>query len=458
MRNTRLWHIVFSLLGLCLVFLLVACGQSTASATGNSSGHGNSNSSSGTTQSTAGTSSKQISSGSNSTTTQSMPATLTSCPAAGTARQAVMAPLALGNHSNLVYIVNQGTSFAPTVGILKRYDIVTGAKTEIVRLPNTSISEAQISSDGQWILFVSLANGQSKLQLVRMDGKGLQTLFCGAGTPGNSIFGSQWSNNEKLIVFAQGGQPTSSISMIDITTGSLEVLLQAHQTIGFEPRTWLDNTHVYLVNLPTDGPPDTLYLLDTSRGANQNYQNLPTVFSAMAQNVTFCWNFDSSYDATKLFVSECNAIANPNGPGSIGQKGPSSIRAYTTDGSSSSNPFITSTDQAITNVRVVTNSTILYQINTTTNGRNSDQNGLWKTDINGSNGLQLNHINGNLNLFSQYPWSNVSRDGKLYAMQIYTGPSNRYQLLFGSMNGGTPTTFTDISDGTQLQTVGWTTM
>jgi hypothetical protein len=34
----------------------------------------------------------------------------------------------------------------------------------------------------------------------------------------------------------------------------------------------------------------------------------------------------------------------------------------------------------------------------------------------------------------------------------------RPPLVFGSLNGGSPTIFAYISDGTQLSIVGWTTM
>jgi hypothetical protein len=61
-------------------------------------------------------------------------------------------------------------------------------------------------------------------------------------------------------------------------------------------------------------------------------------------------------------------------------------------------------------------------------------------------------------LFSQYFWSNVSRDGKSYALEMSSSSTNRYTLLFGSLSGGTPTTFADISDGTVMQVAGWTRM
>src|SRR3979409_1666975 len=71
--------------------------------------------------------------------TVSMPPTQTSCPPGGTARAALLAPLGLGSHQNIVYIVNQGPSNAPTLGTLKRYDVTTGNKTEILNLSNTYI-------------------------------------------------------------------------------------------------------------------------------------------------------------------------------------------------------------------------------------------------------------------------------------------------------------------------------
>ena len=104
------------------------------------------------------------------------PTISTNCPAPGTARAAVMPPITLGTHPNIVYIVNEGTQAQPTFGTLKRNDIVTGNKVEIVKMAKTTVSEAQVSANGQWLLFVAQVSGQNKLQLVRMDGHFLQTL------------------------------------------------------------------------------------------------------------------------------------------------------------------------------------------------------------------------------------------------------------------------------------------
>ncbi len=67
-----------------------------------------------------------------------------------------------------------------------------------------------------------------------------------------------------------------------------------------------------------------------------------------------------------------------------------------------------------------------------------------------------------LNADSQYPWSNVSRDGNLYAVEQQTpqasGHPGTATLLFGSLSGGIPTRFAQASDGTGLSIVGWTVM
>src|SRR5689334_22405240 len=64
-----------------------------------------------------------------------VPPTQTSCPKEGTARAAITAPLVLGTHENVVYLLNeyqQATVTTPAfAGILQRYDTTTGKKTVI---------------------------------------------------------------------------------------------------------------------------------------------------------------------------------------------------------------------------------------------------------------------------------------------------------------------------------------
>ncbi len=64
-----------------------------------------------------------------------------------------------------------------------------------------------------------------------------------------------------------------------------------------------------------------------------------------------------------------------------------------------------------------------------------------------------------LNEFSQFPWSNVSRDGTKYVLQILTfsSSSTTYTMEYGSLQGGSPVVFASITS-VQLLTVGWATM
>ncbi len=89
-----------------------------------------------------------------------------------------MSSTTLGGHQNLVYIVNEFQGNTPTFGTLKRYDAATGRTTELIKIPDVSIFDAQISTDGQWMLFLARSATEEKLQLIRVNGQDLQTLYC----------------------------------------------------------------------------------------------------------------------------------------------------------------------------------------------------------------------------------------------------------------------------------------
>ncbi|MEO8971905.1 MAG: hypothetical protein ABI406_09960 [Ktedonobacteraceae bacterium] len=444
MRKIFMYRTMFAIIGCSLVLFMTACGSSgTTTASGTSVGH--------TTPTTPTTPAGKQTTPSPTSSTVAVPPTLTSCPAAGTARAGVFAHLALGNQANIVYIVNSSPT-GPPVGTLKRYNVATGAKTVIVNLPNTLITTAQLSADGQWILFIAQSAAGDKLQLVRMDGQGLQTLTCNIKQ--ESIFDPQWSTNQHSIVFGAGGAPgVSTVDLLNVATGALQVEVNHITSVAMYPRTWLDDTRIYLVNQPTDEPPDGLYILDTSRGANQNASSLQKVFDATSPNIGFgCWDFDSSYDGQYLFTSQC--IASDPRSGKTTQLGPGTILVHPATGGSPVNTVFSSSTQAITSVRAMANGTLLYTVNTI--GGDSSQNGLWKVNPDGSYRSRLTSTVGQLNQYSQYPWSNISRDGSDYVLQGKSG--NTYSLLYGSLSGGSTFTFASISDGTFLTTVGWTTM
>jgi len=84
-----------------------------------------------------------------------MPATQTTCPADGQARAAVMARSGARPNQNLVYIYNEvPENTSASLGHLRRYDVSNGHKAEITS-SGLRIEQAQVSQDGQWVLFLS---------------------------------------------------------------------------------------------------------------------------------------------------------------------------------------------------------------------------------------------------------------------------------------------------------------
>ncbi len=373
---------------------------------------------------------------------------LTTCPAAGTARAAILPTSTPGNDANVVYIVNENTNGTPTFGTVKRHDVITGKSTEIIKTPNTIVTEAQISNDGQWILYNAIIAGQDELRLIRIDGQDGQTLLCAPA--GQFISGSQWSLNKQYIVFDQGGQTGIHITyLLNMTNGSLQKELVPVGSQGYLPRTWLDSSHVVL----TQGSPYSvttqqgLYLLDITKGSNQSDTSLQQIAT-----LTTCWNFDTGFDTRTIFTSQCTGD-------STQQNGPSTISRQTINGGPS-NTIYSDPNAAITVVRDITPTKLLLLIeNSSTSGTlDSSQNGLWSINTDGSGLTRLTtdaDSSQSLCPFSQYFWSNISQDGSRYAMQGYNANKNEYKILFGSLNGGTPTVFADITDGTQMYLVGW---
>ena len=392
-----------------------------------------------------------------STALAGMPPTITACPANGTGRAPVLTPLTLGNTPNLVYIVNQFQNNAPTFGTLKRYDTITTNKTEILKLPKTRIDSAQLSANGQWILFSAEINGQVKLSVVRMDGQGLQTLACAPS--GMIIRSPQWSFDQNLIIFDESQNlGPATLYLLSLTSGSLQTeLTPPASVVAYLPRTWLDNTHVLLTGyIPnSDAPPQNIYILDTTLGPNQQGSSLTTVTSI----ATPCWNFDSSFDGKTIFYNQCT-------PGS--PQGSSTVTSLLVGSTTASQVFSSST-LAINAVRVFdrTHAFLLATASNSGQGVSGDRSkdGLYKIATDGSNtaiplAQVMSGLSPNLNLYSQYFWSNVSRDGSLYALEEtgVSGSNFRYVILYGSMNGGATLKVADISDGTQLEIAGWTTM
>jgi len=375
-------------------------------------------------------------------TTVPMPPTQTSCPPAGTARGAVMATLVRGSHSNIVYVSNQGSVDNPVSATLKRYDITYKSETAIVTLQHTPIKNAQVSADGKWVLLGSSVNNRSAIQLIRMDGQGLQTLYCSANGVQGGATNLEWSPDQKYVAFMEGG----NVYLLNITTGTYRLALPHKNNLHYVPRTWLDNTRLYLSGLllGTQTPPLHIYLLDITSAKVQQVLNSPTL----------CGDFDSSIDGTQLFTSECVTSIPSTG-------GPSSIKVLPATGGSGTTIYSTPT-YGITTLRVASPGTLLFVIyNTGVRNIDTSHDGLWKMNTDGTGLTRLTTEPAGeitfFNFYTQYFWSTVSRDGLWYAVQIINYLSSSPEsssVLIGPMNGGTPFT---LATG-PIRIVGWTTM
>jgi hypothetical protein len=103
------------------------------------------------------------------------------------------------------------------------------------------------------------------LQLVRVDGQGLQTLYC---LPSSIMSASvQWATNQKTaLITTDANRSTSTITLLTLATGSLQSELNITDTnYSYTVVTWLDTTRAYVEKIGRLGPPPpiTLYLLDT---------------------------------------------------------------------------------------------------------------------------------------------------------------------------------------------------
>ncbi|GHO75999.1 hypothetical protein KSD_37700 [Ktedonobacter sp. SOSP1-85] len=372
----------------------------------------------------------------------------TDCPAGNVARTASIQSITPGNHRQVVYIVNEGPDNAPTRGTLKRRDIDDNTRgTPIIGIPNLHIDEGELMQGGQWITYILHSDGISQLRLVRIDGQEQQTLYC---APANThIANMQLSYNGQNVVFNQypndGGKP--SLYLLSLASGSLQLLLQPQNNLAYTPTTWLDNTHILLTSfIPNSGAPrNDLYALDIIQGSNQHDTDLQKLFS---QNWS-CGSFDVSYDTTKLYVASCDAS---NG---LSATGPTTISVQPSMGGTPQP--IAHLNQAVTMLRAVSPTMLLLMVE---NGSgDTSQNGLWRMNTDGTGLTRLtDDTTGGQSLcpYSQYAWSNVTQDSKLFALQETDPHSADRKLYYGSLDMGTLTPFADIADGTDMRLVGWT--
>jgi eukaryotic-like serine/threonine-protein kinase len=438
-------HRCFSvLIGYVFLFLLAACGSVGSKAMDAASKPGSTSRS----DSPAGT-------------TVVMPPTQTSCPAFGKARAAVLPPVTFGIHSTIVYVSNSTpNNGVPGTSTLLRYDVTTSQTTQIVQFAQTVLSAAQVSGDGHWVLFDAENATVSKLQLIRLDGKYLQTLYCLAGgTSGNGLSQVLWSPDQKHIVFAGPTRGTvTPLYLLTMQSGNLQVeatLDSGSDKVIYILRTWLDNRRVYVSDLPFLGVPTTLYLLDISKGVNQRLGNLAVIFRLQTGGTYGYFDFDRSANSTRLFLTQTAFDSN------TGPFAPSTISSQPAAGGGTQTTLYSSRMLVIQNLRVLSSRSLLLRIESSST---SSQNGLWKINTDGTALTRLTtEASGHeqsLSEMAQTPWSDISRDGSRYVLVDFNlqGKTPANSLLYGSLSGGSLTTFVSFTDGTNVNVAGWTSM
>jgi hypothetical protein len=341
-----------------------------------------------------------------------------------------MPGITLGNQQEIVSYRNDDDSTT-----IHEFDVQSKTSSLIASVDGETIHSAQISQDGQWVLIVAQMNSAWALQLVRVDGRDLQTLYCSSAIQNLS---AQWSPNQRQIIFSQISAHETQLFLLNPISGSLQV---EYTDAGgdLEPITWLDNTRVY-IGLVTSGllyKPANLYVLDISKGANQQQSDLKMVLGVGDNQ----WSFDCSLDGKTAYATISQEPPRADALKSIISAQPALAIDFT-------HPIFVSHTIYITAVRVI-NATTLMILAEDPDHPQSSANGLYTIQTNGSGFKQLTSSLAEpswaFNAFSQYTWSNFSRNGAYYVDG----------LSYGSFNGGLLAPYGSQLGGDTL--VGWTT-
>lgn len=409
------------------------------------------------------------------------------CPPAGSARAAVMPSMTVGNHASVVFLALQSART-----LLQRYDVTTGATQTILQIQQTNpVLGANISPDGQWALFGALLQGQWAIQLVRMDGQQLQTLYCASQQ--DTVDSLVLSPDQHYLVFGQlnADETEGSVYLLDMKTGKLQTEVSSLQPnypvfgqyaaqasslssysspfsphmkaseglqaqlnpLGskhyplFFPVKWATNSSVYLLGklIATPSPPPQLVLLrDITKDVSQQGNNVqPVLVSPETNN---CQDVDVTADNRHIMCSVYTQF---------GPIGPSSIMLQPATGGALHTIYSNPAGGAL-NARALSNpSTILFTLS-----RANEPPALFKINSDGSGLSQV--MAGStketlLNLAASYlPWSNASRDSRLYSLQLYDLATDKQTLVYGHMSGGAPVSFASSTSGNGLNIVGWT--
>lgn len=385
------------------------------------------------------------------------------CPV--TLEPANMPALAGGNQPGVIYITQD------TGNNLVRYDPASETSRTILQL-DTPIQSATLSPDGQWVVLVtqtSFSSGEA-IQMVRVDGQDLQTLYCSSGAIDTALL----SPDQQTLAFGEPDDAGNTLRLLDLTTGQLHTAVSSKQS-GYPPAPylhflpasspfpeyavhsghmtpltkgsstplvgslvpfkWQSNTSLYLSysggeSLDSD-PLLPLYLLkNTSLDANQQQSNLQLLQPAAATRT--CGYLALTPDNQRMLC----------GTGDRGLTTPAvtsvSLRIQSLDGSSPQVLYNGKGEGSIMPSAVShTSAAFLVQQD---NGAS-----FWKVNTDGSGLTQLISAQTSQELLGP---ATISPDGSLYALAGYSS------LLIGHLDGGSVQTLSIQTRVPML--VGWT--
>jgi hypothetical protein len=231
------------------------------------------------------------------------------------------------------------------------------------------------------------------------------------------------------------------------------LIIDTQQLYRYSVLTWLDNARAYVVKQDRQGPepPRVLYILDTTTNKDPRGGDLKQVLEHSAR-MSFL-SFINSTDGQKLFVSYCLLASNPFD---------TTISVGAATGGTQQTIYHQFGTICAEDMRVVSSKTLFVVGMRAPQNSNTFYNQAWTLGTDGSHrrvlfDMMRGSTDYSMNLYTQYPWSNVSRDSAMYALQTCDNNGSLQTLVIGSLNGGNPTQFAYTSRGS-VAIAGWTTM
>jgi len=373
----------------------------------------------------------------------------------------VTTPLALGTDRALVYslyVIPRANGQGG--GSLIVFDTQTGKAKPLLSGAANPLSDAQVSTDGQYVLFV---NAQ-KLQMIRMDGQGLQTLYCAqtysTGIPNPTLAELLWSPNQQLAVFEEappsGGPAGPIVRLLNLSTGSVQTIARSPMHISIRLTMLRGNTQVYYT---LNEPPGAVLLnnvsaLDVTAPTDKN----STEVASISGNG---WDMNLTPNGNTLILNQWADEPSPAGTGAPQNFPlPPSLITAQAAGGGTLRPIYVSHVHAVTQARVYSNQAMLFGITDLIYG-NSPQNGLWKINLDGTGLRQVAQLASVVLSSTRTAWASVSRDGTYYTVLNVgvQGVGVQFDLYYASLSGGAPTHIAEItSDRGSLSSAGWTTV